>query len=111
MSNVACLASSPLPYANTTPLAITTGSACHMSRDSHAGASRTVPPASSSLNAAIAPCTTCPCSIGALNSECFGPQNGISTQRVPLDSSQVASAPQTPAPANCTSSLQTSGVR
>ena len=52
------------------------------------------------LNAAIAPCTTSPCSIGALNFECFGPQNGMSTQRVPSVSSQVESAPQIPPSAN-----------
>src|SRR5262249_21797291 len=109
-SNVACTVSSPLPYAKTTPLAITTGSACHMLRESQAGVSWGFPPFSSILNAATAPCTTGPCSIGAVNCECFGPQNGTRIHRVPFDSSHVASAPQTPAPANCTSSLQMSGV-
>ena len=42
---------------------------------------------------------------------CFGPQNGVSTQRVPLASSQVASEPQMPAEAKLTISLQISGVR
>src|SRR6188508_887264 len=39
ISTVACVGSSPLPYANTTPLAITTGSALIMLRDSQAGTS------------------------------------------------------------------------
>ena len=111
MSAVDCVASTPLPKANTTPLAITAGSAWFMSRESHAGASRTLPPCSSTLNAATAPRTVSPCSIGALKSGCFGPQNGIRTQRVPSVSSQVESALHGPAAANCTSSLQTSGVR
>src|SRR5262245_40834202 len=109
-SKVACVVSSPLPYAKTTPLAITTGSACHMLRESQAGVSCGFPRFSSILNAATAPCTTGPCSIGAVNCDCLGPQHADRTHRVPLASSQVASAPQTPAPANCTSSLQMSGV-
>ena len=87
------------------------GSAWFMLRESHAGVSCTLPAFVSTLNAAMAPCTTWPCSIGALNSECFGPQNGISTHRVPSASSHVDSAPHGPADAKCTSSLQTSGVR
>src|SRR5215813_15401911 len=110
-SKVACVVCSPLPYRKTTPLAITTGSACHMLRESQACVSCGFPSFSSILNAATAPCATGPCSIGAVNCECFGPQNGTRTHRVPLDSSHVASAPQTPAPANCTSSLQMRGVR
>ena len=51
-----------------------------MSRDSQTGVSTTLPAGfSSSLNAATAPRVTSPYSIGALNCECFGPQNGIST--------------------------------
>src|SRR5947199_6687948 len=52
------------------------GSALYMSRESHAGVSWTLPSFSSTLKAATAPCTTWPCSSGALNFECFGPQNG-----------------------------------
>src|SRR4029453_5748538 len=82
-----------------------------MSRDNHAGVNTILPALSSILNPATPPRTTSPYSIGALNCECFGPQNGTYSQRVPFDSSQVASAPQVPAAAKLTSSLQMSGVR
>ena len=82
-----------------------------MSREIQAGVSCSLPPFSSTLNATIAPYFTLPFSIGALNAECFGPQIGVSTQRVPLESSQLASDPQMPADAKFTSSLQISGVR
>ena len=59
----------------------------------------------------MAPSFTVPYSIGALNCECFGPQIGVSTQRVPLESSQLASDPQIPAEAKFTSSLQSRGLR
>jgi hypothetical protein len=91
-------------------LAITTASAWLMLREIHAGVSCRPPFFSSTLNAATAPLTTCPYSSGAENCGCFGPQNGISTQRVPSLSSHVASALQGPAAANWTSSLHTSGV-
>src|SRR5438067_11455425 len=93
------------------PLAITGGSARFMSREIHAATNVGLPPLSSSLNAAIAPSLTTPFSIGALNFECFAPQNGVNTQRVPFASSQLASDPQIPADAKLTSSLQMSGVR
>ena len=57
----------------------------------------------------MAPYFTLPFSMGALNAECFGPQIGVSTQRVPLASSQLAIDPQMPADAKLTSSLQMSG--
>ena len=59
----------------------------------------------------MAPSFTGPFSMGALNWECFLPQIGVSTQRVPLESSQLASEPQMPAEAKLTSSLQSSGLR
>src|SRR5262245_31560104 len=93
------------------PLAITGGSARFMSLEIQAGASVHFPFFSSTLNAAIAPSLTGPYPIGALNFECFGPQNGVSAQRVPFESSQLASDPQMPAEAKLTSSLQISGVR
>ena len=37
------------------------------------------PGRAASLNAATAPCTTSPCSMGALNFECLGPQKGMRT--------------------------------
>ena len=58
-----------------------------------------------------APFFTNPFSIGALYFECFGPQNGVSTQRCPFVSSQLVSEPQIPASAKSTVSLQISGVR
>ena len=79
MSTLAWAVSSPLPYANTTPPAITTGSAFTMFRESQAGASRGPLGLGTSLNAATAPCTTSPCSMGALNFECLGPQKGMRT--------------------------------
>src|SRR5258708_21290942 len=82
-----------------------------MSREIHAGTSVGLPPLSSSLNAAMAPSFTTPFSMGDLNLGCFGPQNGVSTQRVPFASSQLASEPQIPADAKLTSSLQISGLR
>src|ERR671924_781575 len=110
MSKAAWSVSSPLPYAKTIPLAITGGSAWFMSREIHAGARFHLPFFSSTLKAAIAPYLTGPYSMGALNFECFGPQNGVSTQRVPLfESSQLAIEPQIPADAKLTSSLQISG--
>src|SRR5215475_9580663 len=93
------------------PLAITGGSARFMSRDSQAGARVHLPFCSSTLNAATAPFLTGPFSSAALNFECFGPQNGVSTQRVPFESSQLAIDPQMPAEAKLTPSLQISGVR
>jgi hypothetical protein len=60
-----------------------------MSREIQAGARVHLPLFSSTLNAAIAPSLTGPFSIGALNFKCFGPQNGVSTQRVPFESSQL----------------------
>src|SRR5262249_47197669 len=97
--------------AKTMPLAITGGSARFISRASQTGARFHLPFFSSTLNAAIAPYLIGPCSIGALNFECFGPQNGVSTQRVPFESSQLAIEPPMPADAKLTSSLQISGVR
>jgi len=82
----------------------------YMLREIHAGTSWILPARSSSLNAATAPCTTWPCSIGALNCGCFGPQKGVSTHLAPPESSHVARAPHTPM-VKLTSSLQTSGVR
>src|SRR5207247_5829671 len=90
--------------------ATTCGSAMYMSREIQACVSTAFPCLSCTLNAAIAPYTTWPCSTSALNCRCFGPQNGVNTQRVPLDSSHVARAPQTPI-VKFTSSLQRSGVR
>src|SRR5947209_7588010 len=110
-SGYACWVSSPLPYANTTPLAITGGSARFMSREIHAGVNCSLPPFSSTLKATMAPSFTGPFSMGALNCECFFPQIGVSTQRVPLASSQLASDPQIPADAKLTSSLHNSGLR
>src|SRR5262245_43301216 len=94
-----------------TPLAMMGGSARSISREIQAGVSVYLPALSSTLKATIAPFLTMPFSIGALNLECFGPQKGESTQRVPLASSHVANEPQIPAEAKLTSSLQTSGVR
>src|SRR5215470_4544163 len=82
-----------------------------MSREIHAGDNCSFPPFSSTLNATIAPSFTGPFSMGALNEECLAPQIGVSTQRVPLESSQLASEPQIPALAKLTSSLQISGLR
>src|SRR5919198_6666671 len=93
------------------PLAITGGSAWFMSRETQAGVSCHLPPFSSTLKAAMAPYFTLPYSTGALKAECFGPQKGVSTQRVPLASAQLAIEPQMPADAKLTSSLQISGVR
>src|SRR5215213_407577 len=108
MSNRAWSVSSPLPYAKMTPLAMTGGSARFISRESQAGVSVYLPALSSTLKAAMAPYLIGPFSIGALNLECFGPQNGVSTQRVPFESSQLAIEPQMPAEAKLTSSLQIS---
>src|ERR1700683_581173 len=94
-----------------TPLAITGGSARFMSREIHAGANSHFPFFSSTLKATMAPYFTAPYSMGALNAECFGPQMGVSTQRTPLESSQLASEPHMPADAKFTSSLQSSGLR
>src|SRR5215475_3435309 len=94
-----------------TPLAMTGGSARFISREIQAGASAHLPAFSSTLKAAIAPYLTGPFSTGALNLECFGPQKGVSAQRVPLASSHVAIEPQMPAEAKLTSSLQINGVR
>src|SRR5262245_29995280 len=96
MSYAAWFVSSPLPYANTIPLAITGGSARFMSRETHAGDRSHFPFFSSTLNAAIAPFLTGPYSIGARNFECFGPQKGVNTQRVPFESSQLAIEPRRP---------------
>src|SRR5262252_4061722 len=93
------------------PPAITGGSARFISREIQAGARSHSPFFSTTLKAAIAPFLTGPYAIGALNFECFGPQNGVNTQRVPFESSQLAIDPQTPAEAKLTSSLQISGVR
>src|SRR5262249_57181245 len=82
-----------------------------MSRESQAGVNCHLPFFSSTLNAAMAPYFTGPHSTGALKAECFGPQNGVSAQRVPFESSQLAIEPQMPAEAKLTSSLQISGVR
>src|SRR5437588_12921382 len=82
-----------------------------MSREIQAGASWRPPSRSSSLNAAIAPCSTSPCTTGAVKSECLGPQNGAKTQRVPLASTQVVIAPQMPAEAKLKPSLHNSRVR
>ena len=81
--------SSPLAKPKTMPLATSGGSACFMSREIHAGSRKNRPVAGflAILNAATAPLNTSPCSIGALNFGCFGPQNGTSTQRVPFASS------------------------
>ena len=65
----------------------------------------------STVKAAMAPFFTGPFSIGALNLECFGPQKGVNTQRLPCGSSQLVSEPQMPASAKSTISLQMSGVR
>src|SRR5215831_11275141 len=82
-----------------------------MSRESQTGSSANFVPFCTTLKAATAPCVTGPCSIGYLYCECFGPQKGVRTQRVPLESSQLAMEPHTPAAAKLTSSLQMSGVR
>src|SRR5262245_28083277 len=82
-----------------------------MSLESQAGSSANFLPFCTTLNAATAPCITGPCSIGYLNCGCFGPQKGVRTQRVPLESSQLAIDPHTPAAAKLTSSLQRSAVR
>ena len=92
-------------------MAITGGSARFMSREIQAGVNCGLPFFSSTLNATMAPSFTAPYSMGALNCECFGPQMGVSTQRVPFESSQLASEPQMPAEAKLTSSLQSSGLR
>src|SRR5436309_11066032 len=110
-SKYACSVFSPLPYANTIPLAITGGSARFMSREIQAGVNCSLLSFSSTLNAAMAPYFTSPYSTGALKAECFGPQNDVSTQRVPFESSQLAIEPQMPADAKLTSSLQSSGLR
>src|SRR5256885_2452030 len=110
-SGVAWVVFSPLPYAKTTPLATTGGSARFMSREIQAGVSWRPPSRSSTLNAAMAPSLTSPCSSGALKSECLGPQNGANTQRVPFPSTQLDIAPQMPAEAKLTPSLHKSGVR
>src|SRR4051794_32590809 len=81
-----------------------------MSREIQAGVNWNLPFFSSTLKAAIAPFFTVPFSIGAENFECLAPQKGVSTQRVPFESSQLAMEPQMPADAKFTSSLQTSGV-
>src|ERR1700727_1105464 len=94
-----------------TPLAITGGSARFISREIHAGVSCHFPFFSSTLKATIAPYFTGPFSMGALKAECFGPHIGVSTQRTPLESSQLAREPQMPADAKLTSSLQISGLR
>src|SRR4030095_11476584 len=94
-----------------TPLAMTGGSARFISREIHAGESIHFPDSSSTLKAAIPPYLTVPYSIGALKAECFGPQKGVSAQRVPFESSQLAIEPQMPAEAKFTSSLQIKGVR
>ena len=82
----------------------------YMSREIQMGVSTGFPFLSCSRKAATPPYTTCPCSSSALNCRCFGPQNGVNTQRVPFASSHVARAPQTPI-VKFTSSLHTSGVR
>src|SRR5260221_11661968 len=82
-----------------------------MSREIQTGVNCTLPSFVSILNAAMAPFLTSPYSTGALNLGCFGPQNGVNTQRVLLASSQLASDPQIPASAKSTISLQISGVR
>src|ERR1700722_2804214 len=94
-----------------TPLAITGGSARFISREIHAGVNCHFPLFSSTLKATIAPYFTVPYSMGALKAECFAPQMGVSTQRTPLESSQLANEPQIPADAKLTSSLQISGLR
>src|SRR3954452_23443563 len=92
-----------------TPFAMTGGSALFMSREIQAGVSWNFPFFSSTLKAATAPSFTWPFSMGAENFECFGPQNGVSTQRVPFESCQLAIEPQMPAEAKFTSSLQING--
>src|SRR5262245_20753849 len=92
-------------------LAITGGSARFISREIQAGVNMYLPALSSTLKAAIVPNLTGPFSIGAENFECFGSQNGVSAQRAPLASSQVAIDPHMPAEAKLTSSLQISRVR
>src|SRR3954466_7079663 len=52
MSGQACLVSSPLPYPNTMPFAIITGSPRFISREIHAGARSGLPLLSSPLNPA-----------------------------------------------------------
>src|ERR1700677_2527236 len=94
-----------------TPLAITGGSARFISREIHAGVNCHLPLFSPTLKATMAPYFTGPYSVGALKAECFGPQIGVSTQRTPLESSQLASEPQMPADAKLTSSLHSSGLR
>ena len=111
MSSHACLVDSPLPYPKTMPLAMTTGSPRCMSREIQAGVSWSLPPRSSTLNAATPPSFVSGVfMIGKSARECAGPQNGASTQRVPLPSSHVDTAPQLPASWKSTSSLQKSGV-
>src|SRR5262245_34847634 len=105
-----CSVFSPLPYPNTIPLATTGGSAIFMSRETHAGRSANLLPVCTTLNAATAPFVTGPFSMGYLYCGCFGPQNGVRTQRVPAESSQLAMEPHTPA-VKLTSSLQSRGVR
>src|SRR5260370_4905853 len=82
-----------------------------MSRETQGGVTCHLPFFSSTLNATTAPYFTSPYSTGALNAECLAPQIGVSTQRVPFASSQLASDPQIPADAKFTSSLHTSGLR
>src|SRR5215813_14132419 len=82
-----------------------------MSREIHAGVITILPFCSSIFQATIAPWVTVPCEIGGLKSGCDGPQNGLSTQRVPLASSHVARLPHTPAAAKLTSSLHIQVVR
>src|SRR5689334_23854555 len=105
-----CVVLSPLPYAYTTPLATTGGSAMYMTREIQTGVRPGLPALSSTLKAATAPNVTTPCSISASNLECFGPQKGVSTHRTPAASCHVAMAPHTPI-VKLTSSLQMSGVR
>src|SRR5215470_14574167 len=90
---------------------MTGGSARFISCEIQAGASAHLPAFSTTLKAAMAQYLTGPYSIGDLKAECFGPQNGVSAQRAPFASSQVAIEPQIPAEAKFTSSLQMSGVR
>src|SRR5215204_1535116 len=82
-----------------------------MSLETQPGVNCQAPFFSSTLNAATAPSFTFPYSSGALKAECCGPQKGVSTQRVPSVSAQLAIEPQMPAEAKLTSSLQISGVR
>src|SRR5215510_13002634 len=93
------------------PFTMTTGSPRCISRETHAGVNCSLPPTSSTLKAATPPSLVSGVFVmGNFICECAGPQNGASTQRVPLESSHVDNAPQLPASWKSTSSLQNNGV-